>query len=145
MTREKGVTVSVPVVTIVGAQILTRRAAKLAGAPSLAGTVRLFTSNTTPTGSSVASDFTEATFAGYARRAVANDSFDPVTVVSGVSVAPNTANPFLWTPGSDQDVHGWLYVLDSGELLSAEKFDAALEFVAGSTFQLALSLTGQPV
>lgn len=133
-----------PVVTTVGAQILTKRAGKAAGSPSLAGTLRLFASNVQIDLDSVAADFVESSFTGYSRRAVGNDSFDPVTIDSGVSVAPNTGNPFSWLTGSAASVWGWLYVLDTGELLSGETFSAVATLLAGTTFLLAVSLTGEP-
>lgn len=134
-----------PVVTRVGASILTARAGQRSGAPSIAGTLRFFTSATDPTVNSVPGDFTEATFGGYARKAVADDSFTPTALDDGHAVAPDTGNEFTWVVGATgQTVTGWLYVLSSGELLVAERFATPQVLVAGATFKLAVFLTGAP-
>lgn len=133
-----------PVVTLVGVNILTARAGKVSGAPSLAGTLRLFTDDLDVEVTSVPADFTEATFTGYARIVVGDDSWEPAALDGSTSVAPNTGNPFTWTAGSAQTVQGWLYVLDSGELLAGQHYDDAHDLVAGAVIQIAASLTGEP-
>ena len=136
---------SVPVVTTQGSLILTARAGNRSIAFSLAGTLRLFTSDTTPTVDSVVGDFTEATFSGYSRRAVANDSFQPAALDGGDAVAPNTGNPFQWTCGTTgQTVRGWLYVANTGELIVAEKFTNPQVLTDGVRLTLEVSLVGTP-
>jgi hypothetical protein len=131
-----------PVVTLAGLNILTARAGKVTGAQSLAGTMRLFTSDQDVLPDSVAADFTEATFVGYARIVVGEDSWQPAALDGSTSVAPNTGNPFEWMAGSAETVQGWLYVLDSGELLAGQHYTDAHDLVAGAVLQIAASLTG---
>lgn len=134
-----------PIVTYAAADVLTARAGQRAGAPSIAGTLRLFTSATTPNHLSVPGDFTEVAVAGYARQAVTDDSFSPTTPNPPHSIAPDTGNPFTFGPyGAGVTIRGWFYVMTNAGEVIAERFTTPIVLAAGARCQIALSLTGAP-
>lgn len=87
-------------------------------------TLRLFKSDTTPTEASVAGDFTEADFAGYAGAALTGGSW---TTTQG---APGTGTYAAQTftrssTGTAQSIYGYYLVTTTGGLLRwAERFDS---------------------
>jgi hypothetical protein len=89
-------------------------------------TLKLFKSNTTPSASSVAGDFSEADFTGYSAKTLTRAGWNAATTVSGKakSVYGTTQS---WTCGATGNtIYGYYIVgATSGTLFWAERFSAA--------------------
>lgn len=73
--------------------------------------LKQFVSNTTVTDNSTLSDFTIATYTGYADVAIARGDWSAATIVSDIGQIVKSANPvFTCSGGSPQTVYGLLLV-----------------------------------
>jgi hypothetical protein len=113
--------------------------------------VKLFQNQYTPTDTSTASDFTEATFPGYAQVQLTRGNFNDVTVANNVATSVNSIVPtYTCTGGQGQTVYGWYMIGDtSGKCLAAQVFDTPRNMTNGTSellnpFQLSLIAIPQP-
>ena len=86
--------------------------------------IRLFKTDHTPTIDSVVADFTESTFAGYARKNLDNELWQTPTWEGDRATAQYDDYPLTWdvTAGTET-VYGMLLVdLASGVLVAADRF-----------------------
>jgi hypothetical protein len=101
-------------------------------------TIKLFSSNTTPAASDVASTYTEASFTGYASKTMTR------TLTSGTWSTPTTATPSVsnynagtgltWNSTSAQTVYGYYVVgATSGTLIYSERFGNPISLVNPSS------------
>lgn len=104
-------------------------------------TLKLYTNSYSPIASSVAADFTEATFTGYVAKTLSRATWGNPTQ-SGTA-AQSLYSQLTWTnTGSSQTIYG-IYVVGatSGTLIFAEAFDAAFAASTGSTINYTPALT----
>lgn len=108
---------------------------KSSGTASETWHVRLYSNNYTPVNSSTASDFTEATFTGYAEVDIAPSDWGASAIVSNVAYSTSGVTPaFTCSGGSPQTVYGWYAVgATSGKVRAAQKFDTARVMSTGAT------------
>lgn len=97
--------------------------------------VKLYTNNYTPVDGSTSSDFTEATFTGYAQVAIAPSDWSSFTIVSNVAQSTSGVTPvFTCTSGGGQTCYGWYAVgATSGKVRAAQKFATARALTAGAS------------
>lgn len=100
--------------------------------------VKLYSNNYTPVDASTASDFTEATFTGYAQVAVTESDWSGATITSNVAYSTSSLSPlYSCTGGGGQTIYGWYAVgATSGKVLAAEKFATAIVLVSGASIEL---------
>lgn len=100
--------------------------------------VDLYSNNYTPVAGSSASNFTIATFTGYAQVAVARSTFGSPSIVGSTGNVTSSVSPtFTCTGGSSQTVYGWVMRgASSGKVYAAQLFTTAFTVVAGSNVQL---------
>lgn len=128
------------VIPDVGGLLLLKWATQATSSPENL-TLKLYTNNYSPVAASVAADFTEATFTGYAAKTLTRSSWtDPVQ--SGTT-AKTTYPELTWSnSGSSQTIYGYYVVgATSGTLIFAEALDAAYAMATGSSFNLTPELT----
>lgn len=106
--------------------------------------VRVFQNNITPDRSKVKSDFTVATFAGYADITLAHANF-PAASVSGHVASTTYSTTLTWTrstTGSSQTVYG-IYVVNAADtkVIAAALFDAGPYTVTNSGDSFSETLT----
>ena len=96
-------------------------------------TLKLYTNNETPTQASVAGDFTEATFTGYAAKTLTRAGWNAATTISNKASATYGTDQ-TWTAGSSQTIYG-AYVIGttSTTLLWAELFASSVSLVDTDT------------
>ena len=97
-------------------------------------TLRLFSSNTTPTIASTYASFTEATFTGYASKTLTRGNWTAPATVD--DVATTTQPEQSWSVGSDQTIYGYTITDSDDVLLWAERFSTPKNLVTSSTFEL---------
>lgn len=86
-------------------------------------TLRLFKNNLTPGNASVFSDFTEATFTGYAAKTLTGGAW--TTTPGAPSVATYVAQTFTCSAaGTAETIYGY-YITRAGKVWIAERFPAA--------------------
>lgn len=103
---------------------------------------RLFTNNYTPLESSVVSDFTQATFTGYA--AIQLTSWSTPAYSSGKARTSNAVITFTNTGGSSATIYGY-YVTDSGNtnLFFAERDPLGpITLNPGDSYAITIEVTG---
>ena len=84
---------------------------------------------------SVLADFTESDFVGYTSKTLTRASWNTAATVSGIAESSyNTEQSY--TPGSDQDLWGWMLCTVGGELLVVQRYSAARSLVNGDEFIL---------
>ena len=107
-------------------------------------TLDLYTNNYTPIASSTLSNFTLATFTGYAAVAITHSSFPYPTLTGGiVSTTSSTAGTFSCTGGSPQTVYGCvLHGVTTGKVIAASIFDATRTMSNGATETVTVQLEG---
>lgn len=96
-------------------------ALKVAGA--FASTLKLFQNDFAPTRFSVAADFTEATFTGYAAVAQA---WAVGPYVNGAGQVEMQSASHNWTPTdgvNPNTIYGWYLVATGGDVICAQRFD----------------------
>jgi hypothetical protein len=100
--------------------------------------VKLFKNNYTPVDASTASDFTEATFTGYAAITIARTAFSAPAIVSDVAYSSVSGYPtYTCTAGGIEVCYGWYMVgASSGKVLAAQRFDNARSISAGAVEKL---------
>lgn len=87
--------------------------------------LKLFCSNTTPSGSTVAGDFTEATGGGYSSKSLTGTSWTITTNASNEAEATYAAQTFTFTGAltTNTTIYGYYVVqASSGLLMWAERF-----------------------
>lgn len=100
--------------------------------------VDLFQNNYTPVYTSTGSNFTVATFPGYAQVAVPRSSFAAPTSTGGVGTIVSSVQP-TWTcsGGSGQTVYGWyMRGATSGKVLGTQTFASPVNMVNGISVTL---------
>lgn len=104
-------------------------------------TVCLYQNNHTPAAGDDISDYTEATFTGYAQDDFAPSTFGAVSVVSHVaqSVSSFTAE-FTQTSGSNQTIYGYYLLDDGGNFIGAEMFASPVTMSPGGTLEVTPTL-----
>lgn len=86
--------------------------------------LKLYKNDVTPSASSVAGDFTEADFTGYAVKTLGRAGWSAASTVSGKAETSRSAESY--TAGSSQTIYGYYVVSGAdGSLLWAEKFNSA--------------------
>lgn len=90
--------------------------------------IRLFTNNLTPDLDSIASDFTEATWAGYAVQQPVLADFS-IATAGHLSTAIASPVVFTNTSGAPVNTYGYYVTDDSGALIAAARFDSAPEVI----------------
>jgi hypothetical protein len=100
---------------------------------------QLFQSNTTVVDASTLTDFTIATFPGYADVSVPRSAFGAPTISSNIAQTVVGASPsFDCTGGAGQTVYGWLLVgAVSGKIIAGQNFAAPRVMVTGANETLA--------
>lgn len=98
--------------------------------------LKLFKNDITPNKSHIASDFTEADFAGYSAVALTGSSWS--VVAGSPSTASYSEQSFTSSAGSqNQDIYGYYVVqASSGKILFAERFPAAPYNIADNADQI---------
>lgn len=98
-------------------------------------TVSLFSNNVTVVAASVVTDFTVATFVGYADVTVSQSDWGASAMVGGVAVSVSTTTPeYTCTGGASQVVFGWIMVDDtSGVMIAGQNFDVPRNMNVGTT------------
>lgn len=95
---------------------------------------KLYQNNYTPVDGSTASDFTIATFTGYANVTVAHGTFPTPTITSHVAISAVTPINFTCTGGSSQTCYGVVVIGSvSGKVLLAALFDTPRVMTTGAT------------
>jgi hypothetical protein len=86
-------------------------------------TLKLYKSNTTPTATSVAGDFTIADFTGYSNKTLTAGSWGVPTTVSGSAVSTYATQTWTLSDNTAQTTYGVIAIgATSGTLVWAEKF-----------------------
>jgi len=100
--------------------------------------VDLFSSNTTVVDASTATDFTIATFTGYAQVPVDRADFAAPSISSNVAIIDDSTFPvFTCTGGSPQTVYGWIMRgATSGDIVAGQNFDSPRVMNPGATESL---------
>jgi len=98
--------------------------------------LRLFKSATTPTATTVRTDFTESDFTSYTTRTLARANWNAAATQGDGSaqVAYNADQDY--TPGSDQVLWGYLFCTTAGTLLWAEKYATVRNLVTSDAFTI---------
>lgn len=100
--------------------------------------LRLWVNNLTPTYATVLADLTEATFTGYARKAIARATWGVPTVAAGCATILYGTAPQQWTVGAatTEKVYGYALVdAIAGKLRFVQRLEAA-DIVAISVGQV---------
>lgn len=89
-------------------------------------TLHLYRSDTTPINTTVAGDFTDATFTGYSNQVLTRSTWGPASTNVGNKAESIYGSELAWTCGSTGDtVYGyWVEGTTSGVCLWAERFDS---------------------
>lgn len=97
--------------------------------------INLFSNDYTPVDGSTDSDFTAATFGGYAQVDAERADFGAPSISSNVAYSLLSFVPtFTQTSGSPQTVYGWwMRGATSGIVLAAQRFDTARVMAIGAT------------
>jgi len=104
--------------------------------------VHLFKNNFTPDPSSILTDFTEATFTGYAAVQVNSKFATPYKVIDGEYQTDSTPFTFTCTGGSPQTCYGWYLTWFDGTTTWVRKsgvFLTPLAFASGASFNIQIS------
>lgn len=115
--------------------LLADRIASLRTLLNSGKTLRLFVNNFTPTPVNIRSDFTEASFVGYAGQSLSSDFAAGVKIIDGEYQSSSTTHTFSCTSGSSQTVYGW-YIDDGTDVFLSNKFSAGIVMASGSSFTL---------
>jgi hypothetical protein len=100
--------------------------------------VDLYQNNYTPVDGSSLSNFTLATFTGYATVAVARSTFGSASIVSNVAEITSSVSPlFTCSGGSSQTVYGWVMSgQTSGKVYAAQLLFTPRTMTPGSSEEL---------
>lgn len=100
--------------------------------------INLFQNNYTPDDDSTDSDFTVATFTGYAQVDADRAQFGAPAIIADVAYSTlNFVPTFICTGGAAQTVYGWwMRGRTSGIVLAAQRFDAPRVMTNGATEEL---------
>lgn len=108
--------------------------------------VGLFVNNYSPDPATTMSSFTEASFTGYSRLALANGSWMTPTIISNrASSTYDAPGPLMWTNGGGSSVTIYGYFVRStlsGYISWAEKFATARTMAPGDELDLTAIFTG---
>lgn len=104
-------------------------------------TLKLYKSDTTPSATSVAGDFSVADFTGYEDKSIARASWSAPSTDGNGKAATAYAEQ-SWSVGSTQTVYG-AYVVGatSGTLVFAERFASARSVQSGDTLKVTPNFT----
>lgn len=107
-------------------------------------TLDLYSNNYTPILASTLSNFTLATFTGYASVSIVNTTFPAPTTTSGVtSTTSTTPGAFTCTGGSAQTIYGCvLSGATTGKVIAAALFDNSRSMSNGATETVTVALQG---
>lgn len=96
---------------------------------------RLYQNNYTPVDGSTPSDFTDATFTGYAEVALSFAAGWSVSIAANIAYLTKSAPiTFTCTGGSAQTIYGWyIYNADDTTVWCAQKFTTARSMTPGAT------------
>lgn len=105
-------------------------------------TLRLYSNNYTPLSSSVAADFTTASFTNYADKSLTRAGFNAASVVSN-KASSSYGTTQSWTCGATgQTIYGYVILgATSGTVLWAEKFATARTLADGDILNLDIVVT----
>jgi hypothetical protein len=100
--------------------------------------LRLFQNMFTPAPDDILSDFTQATFTGYAAQSLSSAFAAGVKIIDGEY--QSTAGPFTFTcsGGSAQTVYGW-YIDDGSNVFLSNAFSAPITMVSGASFSITIN------
>lgn len=121
------------VVTNVGEQTLLDWAIRSTGENTV---LRLFKSNTTPTATTVRTDFTESDFTDYTTRTLTRANWNAAATQGDGSAQVAYNADQNYTPGSDQSLWGYMFCKTDGTLLWAEKYSTVRNLVTGDQFTI---------
>lgn len=97
-------------------------------------TLHLYDNDYTPDDDTTASDFTEATFTGYAAIAILRSEFGAPAIIAHVAYITRTPVPsFECTAGGPDLVYGWYLLTDDDDtVIAAQRFDVPRSMSAGA-------------
>jgi hypothetical protein len=98
--------------------------------------LRLFKSNTTPSATSVRTDFTESDFTNYTTRTLTRANWNAAATQGDGSAQLAYNADQEYTPGSDQALHGYMFCKADGTLLWAEKYATVRNLVTSDAFTI---------
>jgi hypothetical protein len=98
--------------------------------------LRLFKSNTTPSATSVRTDFTESDFTDYTTRTLTRANWNAAATQGDGSaqIAYNADQDY--TPGLDQSLWGYMFCKTDGSLILAEKYATVRNLVTSDPFTI---------
>lgn len=98
----------------------------------------LYQNNTTPTDATTIADFTESTFAGYAKFELIRTTFVAPVIVANVAFSEYPTDPqFDCTAGGPQSAFGWyMWGKVSSKVYAAARFDITRSMSAGASEKL---------
>ncbi len=104
--------------------------------------LNLYSNNYTPVSTSTDSNFTVASFTGYAEKTIARTDWGSAST-NGNDKGEITATALSWTPTTTQTIYGYFVTpsSDSTKVLWAEKFSTSVSLSNGDTFVLNPKLT----
>jgi|KBSMisStaDraftv2_1062788.scaffolds.fasta_scaffold26870_3 hypothetical protein len=104
--------------------------------------LRLFKNNFTPTPASVAGDFTEADFTGYAAVQVNSKFGSPYKVIDGEYQTDSSAFSYSCSGGSSQNLYGWYLTWFDGSttwVLKSGVFASVFAMASGGSLNVQVS------